>query len=95
MLLTSTLGHEEREAVSRKLATSLTGFPAEILQAELPAEATEQPHQMLLWLCGGLARKSLGHPELPPASQPSSHYWSLLHPNLPMGFGANLYSDVC
>lgn len=94
MLLTSVLGHGERGAVSRRLATSLTGFPAEILQAKLPAETTEQSHQMLLGLCGALAREALRHPRATPQQALSSHNRPLLHPNLPMGFGANLYSDV-
>lgn len=70
-LLTSVLGHGGRETASRRPATSLTGFPAEILQAKFPAETAEQPHQMLLWLCRAPAGEALGHLELPPGKPPA------------------------
>lgn len=89
-LFTSTLGCEGKEAVSRRLATNLTGFPAEILQAKLPAEAS--PHApVATWTTG---RGSPRAPGAAPRQVPSSHSWPLLHPNLLMGFSANPYSDI-
>lgn len=62
MLLTSTLSHRRREAVPTRLATTLTGIPAEILLAKLPVETTKQPCQMVLGLCRALAKEALGQP---------------------------------
>lgn len=90
-LLTSTLGRVGKAVVSRRLASNLTGFPAEILQAKLPAEALPD---------APVAPRSTGRgspqaSRAAPRQAPSSHNWPLLHPNLLMGFGANPYSDIC
>jgi len=67
----SALGHGGGEVVSRRLATSLTEFPAELLQAKLLAETAEHPCQMLLRLHGAPAREALGHLELAPSKPPA------------------------
>lgn len=86
VLLMSTLGHTGwREVVPMRLATPLAGIPAEILK-----ETTKQPCQMLLGL-----HRALGQSDLLPQQGPDSGNRPLLHPNLPTGFAASLYSDVC